>query len=430
MNPRESRSIIIINGRDNDHPSKPPQRQIPPSRRNIDTKSQKWIIAVVFLLFWNGIHFLQLVDVTLSDDHFNNEYAPAPSAQQRKPRVLVGIFSIDTYHGYLIRERHRTLFQSWNDTRICCLAVYQSYAAQLVHSPGENNPCEFVYTFVIGANPDGTKLLVQVPAVVATRDKDDEEHDGPTERNTTMDRESISSSWLMPLSSLQNGPDRESPDMTLLNIRENMNYGKSQSWIAYSSTMLANAQSDFDYIAKWDDDSILLLPEYFDFVDTNLPSHKPYNSMFFVGTPLDKSHWDKRKQTVADHERVETLYDLQYNGIHVYFGGQLYIMSIDLAQFITEEAIQNNCTYCEFVEDHDIASIAFHSISRSRISSHLTSSNEDDPHHPTSATELQSHLLIKLLFVGRYQQFWEHPIKTNDKWEVIWQREKQRIPFH
>ena len=216
---------------------------------------------------------------------------------------------------------------------------------------------------------------------------------------------------------ITNARDIKSPDITLLNIRENMNDGKSQSWFAYTSTILTQEQdNDFDYIAKWDEDTILLLTEYFQFVYTNLPSRSPYNSMILVGTPFDKAHWDQTNQTETDRERVESLYETLYNRVHVYMGGQLYIMSIDLAQSITQEAILNHCSYCEGVEDHDIASMAFHATSKSTGSG----DTKDDAVLP----------LIKLIFVGQHQLFWEHPIKTNDEWEVIWQRERQRIPFN
>ena len=432
--------------RHSDHPLKPQlqqqQQQQPYCQQRGRHISTQILILIILFLF---IVRIQIFNCNVLLKEYHDEITSAQQNNIRhpdhhdsinsgdKPRILVGIFSMDSNDGYMYRQRHRTLFQSWNDTRICSLAEYYVVKSRT----DSHNPCEFVYTFVVGANPAGSTELLQV-SDDATKNVNSEIN---TKRTTTSSTSS-SSSWLVQRSSIQNGRkhqrqnsnkarDIESPDITLLNIRENMNDGKSQSWIAYSSTVLAtnDEQSDFDYIAKWDDDSILLLPEYFQFVYTNLPSHKPYNSMFFIGTPFDKAHWEQNNQTDADHERVESLYENQYNRVHVYFGGQLYIMSIDLAQSITQEAIRSNCTYCEGVEDHDIASIAFHATSKG---SNDNNNIGDDHHHPKNANLLQPQQeqpLIKLLFVGRHQQFWEHPIKTNDEWEVIWQRERQRIPI-
>ena len=356
-------------------------------------------------------------NVLLHEYHHEMTEARHYELHFHKPRVLVGIFSIDTNDGYMFRQRHRTLFQTWNDTRICSLSEYK--AVKSSHQ-SHSNQCEFVYTFVIGANPGGDTELLQI------RDR----HHTPDNATKYM-----ATSWLVSKQSNSNTNERkdypngnnnnnnnrksirardiDSPDITLLNIRENMNDGKSQSWIAYSSTILANdEQNDFDYIAKWDDDSILLLPEYFNFVYTNLPNHKPYNSMFFVGTPFDKAHWDQSGDTQEARQRVESLYENDYNRVHVYLGGQVYLMSVDLAQYITQEAIQNNCSYCEGVEDHDIASIAFHATSR-----HSSLTDPIPSNRP----------LIKLMFVGQPHLFWKHPIKTNDEWDVIWKQERQRI---
>ena len=117
-------------------------------------------------------------------------------------------------------------------------------------------------------------------------------------------------------------------------------------------------------------------------------------------------------QSAADRERVESLYEKFYNRVHLYVGGQLYIISVDLDQYITQEAILNHCSYCEGVEDHEIASIGFRAISNRR-------SNGDDMNIATKNIPL-----IKLVMVGYHQQFWQHPIKTNNEWEAVWQREK------
>ena len=55
--------------------------------------------------------------------------------------------------------------------------------------------------------------------------------------------------------------DLNEPDMTLLNIRENMNEGKSQTWMKYAATIAE--EYDLDYVAKCDADSLFHLHEFF-----------------------------------------------------------------------------------------------------------------------------------------------------------------------
>jgi hypothetical protein len=319
------------------------------------------------------------------------------------PRILIGIFTTDFEDGYEYRSRHRTLFASWNDTRICSLYDYERHEQKRrQQSKNKNNnmmpsKCEYIYTFVIGANPYGPPILLST------------DNDG-TPTTATYHSNSYVSSWTVPrpIINTTNDDINTHNDITLLNIRENMNEGKSQSWIAYSVHHLSQLYH-FDYVAKWDADSILLLPEYFEFVYKNLP-RAPYNRMMYVGGIYDKAYWSYNPywpgHTVAEHILKELFFDEMYNRVHVYVSGQVYFVANDLAQYITNEAIVQlrNCTYCEGVEDHDISTIAFHST-------------------PNTTP-------IKFVFLSMQQKVWLHPIKTNDEWNDIWQREKVRIKLY
>jgi hypothetical protein len=301
-----------------------------------------------------------------TNNHDNHEIVSLPAKYRigatphnGRLRVLVGIVSADFFNDQVYRKRHRELFKLWNDERVCSLPEFKSKPLQ------ERYVCELIYTFVIGANPNTTPELV--------------DHSRPFEVQRPITGTSR---------------DLNEPDMTLLNIRENMNEGKSQTWMYYGA-MIAE-EYDIDYVAKCDADSMLHLHEFFHFAYKNMPP-APYNTMMYIGALRDKAYWPKH---TTDKERVqyESYFGKVYDGVHLYVAGQLYIMATDLAKFVGQEALRNKCSYCEGHEDHDISTMAFHS---------------PEP--------------IKLVVIGRTHRFWEHPVKGEPRWKRIWAREQARM---
>lgn len=295
---------------------------------------------------------------------------PPEKLQYGKPphsgrlRVLVGILTADFFNDSVYRKRHRNLFNLWNDDRVCSLPEFKTKPLKLRYR------CEFIYTFVIGANPEASPELV----------------DGS--RPMEVDR---------PIQGISK--DLNEPDMTLLNIRENMNEGKSQTWMHYGAQIAR--EYDLDYVTKCDADALFHLHEFFEFAYKNLPP-APYNSMMYVGALRDKAYWPKHEKE-EDKIRYESYFGNTYEGVHLYVAGQIYMVATDLAEFIGKEALENKCSYCEGHEDHDISAMAFHS---------------PEP--------------IKLTVIGRPHRFWEHPVKGEPRWKRIWARESARmagIPF-
>lgn len=282
-----------------------------------------------------------------------------------KLRILVGILSADFYNDSVYRKRHRELFKLWNDPRVCSLPDFKQRTVV------ERDVCEFIYTFVIGAGNETTPTELL-----------DDSRPMEVER---------------PIKGITK--DLNKDDVTLLNIKENMNEGKSQTWIKYASEIAE--QYNIDYVAKCDADTIFHLHEFFHFAYKNMPP-SPYNKGMFIGALRDKAYWP-RHTTDEERVRYESYFGKYFEGVHLYIAGQIYIMSIDVAKFIGKEALDNKCSYCEGHEDHDISTMAFYN---------------PEP--------------IKLVCIGRHQRFWEHPVKGEPRWKRIWARETARmsgIPF-
>jgi hypothetical protein len=307
-------------------------------------------------------HMSAPADETTSQLPVHRQLGAPPHS--RRLRILFGILTADFRNDHTYRKRHRELFKLWNDSRVCSLPEFKAKPIE------ERYECEIIYTFVIGANPHASPELV--------------DNSRPME-------------VARPVTGVC--PDLNEPDMTLLNIRENMNEGKSQTWLKYAAEIAE--EYDLDYVTKCDADSLLHLHEFFQFAYNNLPP-APYNKHMYVGALRDKAYWPTHT-TEEERIRFESFFGNTYEGVHLYVAGQMYIMSTDLAKFVGKEALTSKCSYCEGHEDHDISAMAFHSTTP-----------------------------VKLTVIGRSHRFWEHPVKGEPRWKRIWAREKARtdgVPF-
>lgn len=288
----------------------------------------------------------------------NRQFGPPPHS--RRLRVLFGILTADFKNDHAYRKRHRALFKLWNDPRVCSLPDFKARPLETRYE------CEIIYTFVVGGNPSAPPELV--------------DQSRPREVSKPIHGTTC--------------PDLNEPDVTLLNIRENMNEGKSQTWMSHGAEIAE--EYDLDYVTKCDADALLHLHEFFKFAYTHMPP-APYNKHVYIGALRDKAYWPRHK-TEAARIAHESYFGNNFEGVHLYVAGQIYIMSTDLAKFVGEEALRNKCSYCEGHEDHDISAMAFHS---------------DQP--------------IKLLTVGRSHRFWEHPVKGEPRWRRMFAREQARM---
>jgi hypothetical protein len=93
--------------------------------------------------------------------HVNNESSVpgTPSTNQnrrQRARVLLGIFTADFREERRYRKKLRKLFQL--HPRICSLSEFTT--ATSLDAPSLSPPCEIIYTFVAGGNPNGPTELV------------------------------------------------------------------------------------------------------------------------------------------------------------------------------------------------------------------------------------------------------------------------------
>ncbi|GFH56562.1 hypothetical protein CTEN210_13038 [Chaetoceros tenuissimus] len=192
-----------------------------------------------------------------------------------RSKVLIGIFSTSGIEKYDHRREYiRETFVNSAEEHLCSLNEYLN----TIESTRANAGCEIIYTFVIGAG----------------------DSDRPTDHG---DDE--------PLTLPYDQHGKSEPDCTYLNIRENIEQGKSATWLKYAS--LIGRQYGFDYVMKVDDDTVLTVPQLVQFTREELPP-VPYNTRIYGGPPRPS-------------RSANTLYA----------AGELYFMSLDLAYYVGNE---------------------------------------------------------------------------------------------
>jgi hypothetical protein len=174
-------------------------------------------------------------------------------------RILFGIFTADFPGERRCRKHHKSLFKLWNAPRVCSIDDFKTRPV------AERNECQLIYAFVLGANPDAPPHLL------------DESRPYEVQR---------------PIKSTTKAKDINYPDTILLNIRENIEDGKSQTWFKYAAEIAK--RYNLDYTAKCDTDSILLLHEFFMFAYINLPP-APYNQHIYAWALCDKVFFPVKK---------------------------------------------------------------------------------------------------------------------------------------
>mmetsp|Transcript_21276 Transcript_21276/g.31507 ORF Transcript_21276/g.31507 Transcript_21276/m.31507 type:complete len:359 (+) Transcript_21276:42-1118(+) len=210
--------------------------------------------------------------ILLAEDSIQ-EAARMMYSDPKKTAVLVGIFSAAGSFKYSHRRDYirDTILDNRLEPRLCSL---KEFIRQTEESP-HKRVCQVAYTFVIGAGG----------------------HDRPTDHDDneplTVDNDQFGNS---------------EDDCTYLNVMENMEDGKSPTYLKFGAN-IAN-QYGIDYILKTDDDSVISFNAVFDWIDSELPP-SPYNRRIYGGAP----RLSRVKNTI-------------------YSAGEFYFMSADLADYV------------------------------------------------------------------------------------------------
>jgi len=265
-----------------------------PQQRNVIFALIASAVLLQFVpLGWGQDHHrsLEIRSLSKMTDHLHAYQNEAPIGAGRGTTMLLGIFSMKSDKAKRRRQLIRSSLLS-SDYRICSLGEFQRQASD---TPNQRS-CQIPYTFVIGAG----------------------DNDRPTDHN---DEEPVT------LDSDQDGETED--DCTYLNIRENMEHGKSPTFLKYVSSIAKT--NGLDFVAKIDDDTVMAMPLLLEFINDDLPP-APYNRRIYGG-----SFVPSRKRQ------------------HIYAQGQFYFMSVDLAEYIgSSMSAAEREKHSVFIEDLDI----------------------------------------------------------------------------
>lgn len=240
--------------------------------------------AIVFLLTATWKVSIQLVGVGCNTACLLTTVNTA--VEEKHPTTfLLGIFTIqeDNERRDLIRS---TMLgpdlPEATRSKMCSLQEYLAFEETRCK-------CQIIYTFVIGGN-SSAKMAYPANATQLV-----------IHNNTFAEAE---------------------PDVTLLNIRENMNAGKTPSWFHYASTL-----SGIDYVGKSDSDTLMSMPQLLDFVNQDLPPSRPdprvYGGLLTDFFGCGEKPWCEAIQSKA------------------YMSGQFYFVSHDIAEYISMNRLNN-----------------------------------------------------------------------------------------
>ena len=208
--------------------------------------------------------------------------------------MLLGIFSMTSDKAKKRREIIREHIILKDEKRVCSLVEFQR---QVRESPTQRK-CQVAYTFVIGAGDENSPT----------------DHSGD-----------------LPLTLETDRLGQVEEDCTYLSIRENMEDGKSPTFMKATASIAK--EFGIDYIAKTDDDSVVGLSSLIEYMDSDLPP-SPYNTRTYGGS-LVLSRAAKKQ--------------------FVYAQGQFYFVSADVADHVGNVlTAEKRATIGASIEDLDM----------------------------------------------------------------------------
>jgi hypothetical protein len=349
----------------------------------------------------------------------SNEHNDEEGELYFTPRILIGVLSDSQSEiAHERRQRQRQLFIHWkNDPRICSLQGFLSHQEQwdknrklYKKDMGHNHhhhqiDCQVIYSFVLG----GSTKNSSIPTV---RLNDTPDQPLLYDSSFMLDKGNANSSNFKRAHLHYDALDNK--DSIFLNIVENMNDGKTATFIYWASKFAK--KWDIPFVAKCDDDTFLDIELLLDFMQSDLPpipisSKKPSVMAGYL--------WHKK---VPWHPSTDqSFWELQfYLGFHMYLMGGFFLLSADLAEEATVEAhyyrqaisqINTRAVlgklssseahgYLEGIEDHDTISMAIHGHYQSLRQKH-------DSIHPS---------VIQWVNMPKHMFFFKHPVKELSEW--------------
>jgi Galactosyltransferase len=210
---------------------------------------------------------------TLSTMNCKNEkmYIPNPN------KFLLGIFCTYNDSAKMNLIRDTMLGSQLPETTRNAVCALQDYL--LAHRPRR---CTLIYTFVIGRNYSASTKLEMTG---------------------------------LPFLDTSSHAEFDSADIINLNIKENMNYGKSPSWFYFASTLLEN---DLNYVGKSDIDTFISIPQLINFIQNDLPiSTIEKKNCVYGGVLMDFISCGASENCIPIQRRF-------------YMSGQFYFLSSDI----------------------------------------------------------------------------------------------------
>jgi hypothetical protein len=307
-----------------------------------------------------------------------------PPAMAATQVLFIGIMSsVYTREEMHLRNHHRELIALWNDTRVCNLHDFSL-------NPDSSN-CEIIYTFVVAHTDESapTQLLDDNPSNPLVLEN-------------------------MPRIMPHYQDIEDAHDITILNIRDNMNDGKTPTFFYFASQVAR--KYGIGYIMKCDSDSGIFFDKLLQFKDTQLPpttSHSNSEMPVLASVLVNKATWKLDKST---HPAKEAFWDNSYySGMHLYLAGQMYILSVDMAEVMVEEArrIANNN---QNDEDNDT--------NQTYLWHH---ENKDATSMAEVGAAARGYPALRWIQITTYGFFWQHGMKNVKQWDIFLKKERERV---
>lgn len=249
------------------------------------------------------------------------------SVKKEKPRFLWGIFSMNSKGEVLKRQSIRETYLSFYKTlpganssheyyhRICSLHEYKLWRKS---NDRKYFSCHMIYAFVVGSNTDAN----------AHTDLCEATQEDPLYPLTVAETSNDSASKIV--SSKKGFLLATEEDIVHLNIKENMNQGKTTSWYRYGVSLIDGAGDDelhFDYIVKVDGDKLVFPDQFFHQMKVlNLPVNPSKETeLVFGGYPA-----------IFGPNSIQAQW---LEGTPFYMSGEMYFLSVSLARYVISDGL-------------------------------------------------------------------------------------------